>query len=153
MKMEPIGGSETSAFSTQTPGRYPKENALHIEHGKSLKSWRMLFWTVSVGAIMHACMPLVKDFISFCYFVWRYFVNRLFHSRDRQWHNLHIYFNMHKLRSDMSFLTFLLGCILPVCTWDMNMCKYLYTAWWPYKPASYLFKVNSGVTLVWKLLV
>ena len=28
MKMEPIECSETSAFSTQTPGRYPKENAL-----------------------------------------------------------------------------------------------------------------------------
>ena len=26
MKMEPIECSETSAFSTQTPGRYPKEN-------------------------------------------------------------------------------------------------------------------------------
>jgi hypothetical protein len=26
MKMEPIEGSETSAFKTQTPGKYPKEN-------------------------------------------------------------------------------------------------------------------------------
>ena len=38
MKMEPIKRSETSAISTQTPGRYPKENALHIKHGESLKS-------------------------------------------------------------------------------------------------------------------
>jgi len=38
MKMEPIKCSETSAFSTQTPGRYPKENALHTKHGESLKS-------------------------------------------------------------------------------------------------------------------
>ena len=38
MKMEPIKCSETSAFSTRTPGRYPKENALHIKHGESLKS-------------------------------------------------------------------------------------------------------------------
>jgi len=28
MKMEPIECSEMSAFSTQTPGRYPKENAV-----------------------------------------------------------------------------------------------------------------------------
>jgi len=38
MKMEPIKCSETSAFSTQTPGRCPKEDALHIKHGESLKS-------------------------------------------------------------------------------------------------------------------
>jgi hypothetical protein len=29
MKMEPTETSETSAFSTWTPGRYPKENTLH----------------------------------------------------------------------------------------------------------------------------
>ena len=38
MKMEPIQGSETSAIRTKTPGNYPKENILHIEHGESLKS-------------------------------------------------------------------------------------------------------------------
>jgi len=38
MKMEPIEGSETSAFKTKTTGNYPKENILHIEHGESLKS-------------------------------------------------------------------------------------------------------------------
>ena len=38
MQMEPIEGSETSAFKTQTPGNYPKENTLHKEHGESLKS-------------------------------------------------------------------------------------------------------------------
>jgi hypothetical protein len=37
MKMEPIEGSETSAFKHQTPGKYPKENILHKEHGESLK--------------------------------------------------------------------------------------------------------------------
>jgi len=37
-KMEPIEGSETSAFKTQTPGIYPKEKILHKEHGESLKS-------------------------------------------------------------------------------------------------------------------
>ena len=38
--MEPIEGSETSAFKPQTPGKYPKENILHKEHGESLKSRR-----------------------------------------------------------------------------------------------------------------
>jgi len=38
MKMESIEGSETSAIRTKTPGNYPKENILHIEHGVSLKS-------------------------------------------------------------------------------------------------------------------
>ena len=38
MKMEPIEGSETSAFKPQTPGKYQKENKLHKEHGESLKS-------------------------------------------------------------------------------------------------------------------
>jgi p-aminobenzoyl-glutamate transporter AbgT len=36
--MEPIEGSETSAIRSKTPGNYPKENILHIEHGESLKS-------------------------------------------------------------------------------------------------------------------
>jgi len=38
MKMELIEGSETSAIRTQTPGNYPKENILYIEHDESLKS-------------------------------------------------------------------------------------------------------------------
>ena len=37
-KMEQIEGSETPAFKPQTPGKYPKENILHNEHGESLKS-------------------------------------------------------------------------------------------------------------------
>ena len=37
-KMAPIEGSETSDFKPQTPGKYPKENILHKEHGESLKS-------------------------------------------------------------------------------------------------------------------
>ena len=37
-KMEPIEGSETSAFKPQTQGKYPKENILHNENGESLKS-------------------------------------------------------------------------------------------------------------------
>jgi len=35
--MEAIEGSETPAFETQTPGKYPKENILHKEQGESLK--------------------------------------------------------------------------------------------------------------------
>jgi len=38
LKMEPMEGSETSAFRTQTPGNYPKENIIHKEYGESLKS-------------------------------------------------------------------------------------------------------------------
>jgi hypothetical protein len=41
-KMEPIEGSETSAFKPQTPGKYPKENILHNEHGESLKSRQLM---------------------------------------------------------------------------------------------------------------
>ena len=36
--MELIEGFETSVFKPQTPGKYPKENILHKEHGDSLKS-------------------------------------------------------------------------------------------------------------------
>ena len=43
LKMKPIEGSETSAFRTQTPGNYPKENILRKEHGESLKSRNIEF--------------------------------------------------------------------------------------------------------------
>jgi hypothetical protein len=36
--MEQRMSSETSANKTQTPGIYPKENILHLEHGENLKS-------------------------------------------------------------------------------------------------------------------
>jgi hypothetical protein len=36
--MEPIHCSETSAISTQTPGKHPKENIFHLTHSESLKS-------------------------------------------------------------------------------------------------------------------
>jgi len=41
MKMEPIVSSETSAIRTQTPGKYPKRNKLHLEHGESLKTKKL----------------------------------------------------------------------------------------------------------------
>jgi hypothetical protein len=43
MNMDLIEGSETSAISTQTPGKHPKENILHIKHGESLKFSVTLF--------------------------------------------------------------------------------------------------------------
>ena len=45
-KMELIEGSETSAFKPQMPGKYPKENILHKEHGESLKSRYLNMHTV-----------------------------------------------------------------------------------------------------------
>jgi len=53
MKMELIEGSETSAIRTQTPGNYPKENMLHIEHGESLKSRIFLISFCQGGRLMH----------------------------------------------------------------------------------------------------
>jgi hypothetical protein len=37
MKMERIEGSETSAISTQTPGKHPKENIVSIYLGDKAK--------------------------------------------------------------------------------------------------------------------
>jgi len=34
--------SETSAYKTQTPGNYPEESIQHSEHGKSLKSGKVI---------------------------------------------------------------------------------------------------------------
>jgi hypothetical protein len=50
MKMEPIEHSETSASNTQTPGNYPKETVLHLQHGENsnLKSDMALFRDVGV---------------------------------------------------------------------------------------------------------
>jgi hypothetical protein len=36
--MEPTQRSETSAFNTQTPGKYPEDNLSLQQHGKSLKT-------------------------------------------------------------------------------------------------------------------
>jgi hypothetical protein len=36
--MKPTQCSETSAFNTQTPGKYPEDNSLLLQHGESLKS-------------------------------------------------------------------------------------------------------------------
>jgi len=41
-KMEPIEGSETSAFKPQTPGKYPKENILQILESLILKYYVLI---------------------------------------------------------------------------------------------------------------
>jgi hypothetical protein len=36
--MDPIQSSETLAFNTQTPGKYPEDNLSLLQHGESLKT-------------------------------------------------------------------------------------------------------------------
>jgi hypothetical protein len=36
--MEPTQSSETSAFNTQKPGKYPEDNLSLLQHGESLKT-------------------------------------------------------------------------------------------------------------------
>jgi hypothetical protein len=50
LKMESIQCSETSAVSTQTPGKHPKENIFHLPHGESLKSrkWFMFIFNYAL---------------------------------------------------------------------------------------------------------
>jgi hypothetical protein len=38
LKMELTQCSETSAFNTQTPGKYPEDNLSLQQHGESLKT-------------------------------------------------------------------------------------------------------------------
>jgi hypothetical protein len=38
LKTEPTQCSETSAFNTQTPGKYPEDNLSLQQHGESLKT-------------------------------------------------------------------------------------------------------------------
>jgi hypothetical protein len=38
LKMERTQSSETSAFNTQTPGKYPEDNLSLLQHGESLKT-------------------------------------------------------------------------------------------------------------------
>jgi hypothetical protein len=38
LKMEPTQCSETSAFNTQTPGKYPEDYFSLLQHGESLKT-------------------------------------------------------------------------------------------------------------------
>jgi hypothetical protein len=38
LKMEPTQSSETLAFNTQTPGKYPEDNLSLLQHGENLKT-------------------------------------------------------------------------------------------------------------------
>jgi hypothetical protein len=42
--MEPTQSSETSAFNTQTPGKYPEDNLSLLQHGESLKTRSINNW-------------------------------------------------------------------------------------------------------------
>jgi len=65
LKMKPIEGSETSAFRTQTPGNYPKENILRKEHGESLKSRNQVPFLASCSVTLGRCtFPNASDRIS-----------------------------------------------------------------------------------------
>jgi hypothetical protein len=62
MKMELIEGFETSAYTNQAPGNYPKENLLYSEHGESLKS-RLR----TCLQILHAVMLIIQELKMHCY--------------------------------------------------------------------------------------
>jgi hypothetical protein len=49
--MEPTQSSETSAFNTQTPGKYPEDNLSLLQHGESLK-------TRNVRRLLYDCILL-----------------------------------------------------------------------------------------------
>jgi hypothetical protein len=55
--MEPTQCSETSAFNTQTPGKYPEDNSKLLQHGESLKSRKSKMFK-SMDRAGHACGPL-----------------------------------------------------------------------------------------------
>jgi len=69
MRMEPTKSSETLAINvTWTPGTYPKDNKLQLEHGESLKSRRFCFihtrsdpkWAHPALCKMGTGVPLLK---------------------------------------------------------------------------------------------
>jgi hypothetical protein len=41
--MEPTQSSETLGYKIQTPGKFPEEYILQLQHGESLKTPKMLF--------------------------------------------------------------------------------------------------------------
>jgi hypothetical protein len=46
--MEPIERSETSASNTQTPGDYPKETVLHLQHGENSNLKSTFYFSMSL---------------------------------------------------------------------------------------------------------
>ena len=51
--MESIVSSETSVIRTQTPGKYPKRNNLHLEHGESLRTRIIITLTTLISKKMN----------------------------------------------------------------------------------------------------
>jgi hypothetical protein len=51
--MEPTQCSETSAFNTQTPGKYPEDNLSLQQHGKSLKTKAFLVDSYAICQEIH----------------------------------------------------------------------------------------------------
>jgi len=56
LKMEPTQSSETSAFNTRTPGKYPEDNLSLLQHGESLKT-RKMQWCLS-SALWLKCVTV-----------------------------------------------------------------------------------------------
>jgi hypothetical protein len=51
-----VKSSETSAFNTQTPGKYPEDNLSLIQHGESLKTRTDISYIyVCVACCPHGC--------------------------------------------------------------------------------------------------
>ena len=69
-KMEPIEGSETSAFKPQTLGKYPKENILHKEHGESLKSSHLHLYGEETTSHIRLFEKLRIKKTRACFLVW-----------------------------------------------------------------------------------
>jgi hypothetical protein len=52
--MEPTQCSETSAFNTQTPGKYPEDKLSLQQHGESLKTRRIkLYNTLDLPVLLY----------------------------------------------------------------------------------------------------
>jgi hypothetical protein len=60
LKMEPTQCSETSAFNTQTPGKYPEDNLSLQQHGESLKTRRMYL----LDGMKNITRPLLEGSLS-----------------------------------------------------------------------------------------
>jgi hypothetical protein len=92
MKMEPTEGSETSAISTQTPGKHSKENILHIKHGETLKSRiridfrRVYVKTAAVSLVSVVCCLEMHHMLKF-YTWWRNLFELLKVASSTVWGN------------------------------------------------------------------
>ena len=64
--MEPIEGSETSAYNNQTPGKHPKEYIIDSKHGESLKSrTKSYFIKITQSPVLpHSHLSYATDFLT-----------------------------------------------------------------------------------------